>query len=210
MVAYGGYSFPVGPIPGVGEIVLTSHAMVFAYLDRPFRFFLEPIVRCLDYVEAHYNYDEIDMIGLSGGGWTTTVYAALDQRIKRSFPIAGSVPNYLRVGFEGLGDEEQDDPGFYSIANYCELYVMGSYGADRGQLQILNRYDSCCFYGTRHTNWVDSVQQAVSKLGLGKYEFRSGRNTFRAQNFPIRALDRAGFNPAESGRRKSPDRTHLS
>ena len=171
MVAYDGYSFPVGPIPGVGSIILSSHQMIFSYLDRPFRFFLEPIVRCLDYVDAHYHYDQIDMIGLSGGGWTTTVYAALDPRIKRSFPVAGSVPNYLRIGLEGLGDEEQDDPGFYSIANYCELYVMGSYGANRSQTQILNRYDPCCFYGTRHTNWVDSVEQAVSKLGLGKYEF---------------------------------------
>lgn len=31
-------------------------------------------------------------MGKSGGGWTTTVSAALDPRIRVSFPIAGSIP----------------------------------------------------------------------------------------------------------------------
>ena len=31
------------------------------------------------------------MIGLSGGGWSTTVAAALDPRIGLSLPVAGSV-----------------------------------------------------------------------------------------------------------------------
>jgi hypothetical protein len=32
------------------------------------------------------------MLGLSGGGWSTTLAAAVDPRIQLSFPTAGSVP----------------------------------------------------------------------------------------------------------------------
>src|SRR5438552_10254744 len=156
---------PHGPqsveVPGVGTVTLDSHEKMFNYLDRPFRFFLEPLVVAMNYVEDHYTYESVYMTGLSGGGWTTTVYAALDSRVQRSYPVAGSAPNYLRVGYEGLGDAEQDEPGFYRIANYEELYVMGAHGENRAQLQILNRYDACCFYGLRHTNWVAKVRSKV-------------------------------------------------
>ena len=37
-------------------------------------------------------YKHIVMAGLSGGGWTTTISAAIDPRITLSMPIAGSMP----------------------------------------------------------------------------------------------------------------------
>jgi PhoPQ-activated pathogenicity-related protein len=37
-------------------------------------------------------YKHIVMAGLSGGGWTTTIAAAIDPRIQLSIPIAGSIP----------------------------------------------------------------------------------------------------------------------
>lgn len=54
------------------------------------RFFIEPVVLAVNYAKA-LGYDEIVMLGLSGGGWTTTVSAAVDSRIKLSIPVAGSV-----------------------------------------------------------------------------------------------------------------------
>jgi hypothetical protein len=165
------YPRPTVTVAGQGEVTLNDHCDLFRYLDRPYRFFVEPIVVALNYVEDQYQYKRVFMTGFSGGGWTTTVYAALDERITGSFPVAGSIPNYLRVGHEGLGDCEQDDSGFYRIANYKELYVMGAYGHNRMQGQILNRYDACCFYGTRQSNWVDEVQGSLQTLGQGKYEF---------------------------------------
>ena len=36
------------------------------------------------------------MIGLSGGGWTTTVAAAIDPRVGLSIPVAGSLPFDMR------------------------------------------------------------------------------------------------------------------
>src|SRR5262245_45923582 len=50
--------------------------------------FLEPVLVCLRYLKTKAAadefpaYEDFSMIGLSGGGWTTTVYAALDPTIR--------------------------------------------------------------------------------------------------------------------------------
>ena len=164
-----------GPLPTVSTspgslITISSHVDMFTYLERPYRFFLEPIAVALNYVQDQYGYKNIYMTGLSGGGWTTTIYSALDTRIERSFPVAGSVPMYLR---SGAVEAEETDPGFYQTALYEDFYVMGAYGERRAQLQINNRYDPCCFYGTNYVYWVDDVKSTVQQLGAGTYDFLS-------------------------------------
>ena len=47
------------------------------------------------------------MIGISGGGWTTTVYPAIDTRISESFSVAGSLPLSLRNTIEDNGRGRQ-------------------------------------------------------------------------------------------------------
>jgi hypothetical protein len=116
----------------------------------PLKWFLEPIAVSLNYLRTRSTadgfpqYQEYDFVGLSGGGWTATVYAAIDPSIKVSIPVSGSIPLYLRSG-GSIGDAEQTVDSFYSIAGYPDLYVLGAYGADRRQIQVLNRGDNCCF-----------------------------------------------------------------
>jgi hypothetical protein len=108
-------------------------------------YFLEPTAKGLNYASQHYpSYLDFNMVGLSGGGWTTTVYAAIDPRIKVSVPVAGSIPLYLRSSSYSH-DEEQFLAAFYGIAGYPDLYLLGSYGPGRKQMQVLNLHDPCCF-----------------------------------------------------------------
>ena len=121
----------------------------FTGTGSPLKYFLEPTAISLNYLKREYLYKEISMLGLSGGGWTTTVYAAIDPTIRFSIPVAGSIPLYLRyTGYNH--DKEQYLPAFYRIAGYPDLYVLGSYGPGRRQIQILNRYDNCCFGENQH------------------------------------------------------------
>ena len=127
------------------------------------KFFMEPIARTINYlVKHHTDLEEIDMVGLSGGGWTTTLYAAIDPRIVKSFPVAGTLPLYLR-GDHYNHDLEQYFSPLYKMAGYKDLYVLGAAGAGRMQVQILNRYDDCCFGEKQHTvgppSYLDSVRQ---------------------------------------------------
>jgi len=139
-----------------------AHNNMFANIatpGSPMKFFLEPVAAFLNYLKTKSVagsfpvYQNFSMVGLSGGGWTTTVYAAVDPRIDFSFPVAGTIPLYLRSG-GSIGDTEQTLASFYQIAGYPDLYILGSYGVGRKQVQILNRYDDCCFGVGQH-----SVQQ---------------------------------------------------
>jgi hypothetical protein len=153
------------------------------------KFFLEPVAVVLNYLETQSQtddfpiYKDFSMTGLSGGGWTTAVYSALDPRIKLSVHVAGSIPLSLRSGFS-IGDEEQTHEDFYNIAGYTDLYVLGAYGFDRREVQVLIRHDNCCFgeplgeYDATATgmSWDDAlrsyeseVRQRLSQLQAGSF-----------------------------------------
>ena len=114
------------------------------------RFFLEPEIVSLNYLLKNNSYENVNMVGLSGGGWTTNLLSAIDDRIKYSFSIAGSMPIYYR--FSGsMGDVEQFLPELYrDIAGFPDLYILGAFGKGRKQVQILNRNDDCCFGQKQH------------------------------------------------------------
>jgi hypothetical protein len=153
----------------------------------PIKYFLEPVAASLNYLKTHDQSDRFPkyrafhMAGLSGGGWTTTIYAAIDPTIRCSFPVAGSIPLYLRAG-GSVGDREQFEPGFYRLAGYPDLYVLGAAGPDRKQVQILVRRDDCCFGQSQHDmkaagmeyaeamrQYEQSVQSALKSVGPGSF-----------------------------------------
>jgi hypothetical protein len=158
----------------LGKIGLTSHQRMSFLLPKkghPIKYFIEPVVTTLNYLEDKLNYSSVSMVGLSGGGWTTTLAAAVDTRITKSFPVAGSYPIYIQSRLEEDGyTYEYMVPELYSIANYLELYILGAYGLDRKQLQILNRYDPCCFAGIESETYKYIVKKRVYQLGVGEYD----------------------------------------
>lgn len=134
----------------------------------PIAYFLEPVLATLNYVALRYAHGASGMTGYSGGGWTTTLYAAIDERISRSYPVADTLPIDLREPRD-WGDYEQTLPALYRIATYPELYILGSFGEGRGQLQVLNKYDPCCFAGERHRGYEKAVQSRLALLGSGSF-----------------------------------------
>ncbi len=140
---------------------------------HPVKFFLEPIIRTLNYL-VESNHSSFSMVGISGGGWTTTLIAAIDPRIQKSFPVAGTYPIYLRSDAQrDWGDYEQNVPEIYRTVNYPELYILGSFGHNRKQLQLLNQFDSCCFAGPKWETYKDLVRQKVFSLGKGEFDLFS-------------------------------------
>ena len=157
------------------------------------KWFVEPIAVSLNYVSTQGvpddfpHYRDFSMTGLSGGGWTTTLYAAIDPRITTSIPIAGSVPLYLRSA-ESLGDDEQLLPDLYSIAGYLDLYALGAAGAGRHQTQVLNRNDNCCFGeraymydAARHGAWDEAMRTAERAVDGRLAAMGSAGGTFRLE-----------------------------
>ncbi|HEY2881721.1 MAG TPA: hypothetical protein VGJ15_04795 [Pirellulales bacterium] len=155
-----------------GNLKLTSHdqmKLLDPKVGHPVKFFIEPVVGFLNYA-AQLGYQQISMLGMSGGGWTTIVAAAVETRIKTSMHVAGAYPMFLRVGRDDWGDWEQTVPEFYREANYLELFILGAHGPGRMQCQIVNRYDPTCFAGDGWKTYAVNVQEHVAALGEGVWD----------------------------------------
>ncbi|MFN0103629.1 MAG: SGNH/GDSL hydrolase family protein [Bryobacteraceae bacterium] len=176
-----GYAVLIAYMPHMrpGDCQTVSHAELFNLnlnAGSALKFFLEPVAVSLNLLKPKYK--EIHMAGLSGGGWTTTLLAAVDPAIRTSFPVAGSIPLYLRTG-GSVGDKEQYIDEFYKIAGYPDLYFLGAHGRGRKQVQILNRRDNCCFGEAQHKGtdyepamreYEKRVQQALGSSGSFRLE----------------------------------------
>lgn len=143
----------------------THNAM--AGLSRPLRPFLAPIAVGLNYALKHNNYESVSMTGLSGGGWTTAMYSAMDTRIESSYPVAGSIPLQYRTNKRDRGDFEQEGLPIYRTISYEDIYAMGAAG--RRQLAIYNLNDECCFAGYTFRKFLPAVRSAVRSAGGGSY-----------------------------------------
>ena len=134
------------------------------------KFFIHPIQVNMNFLEEEYDFERYSIVGLSGGGWTSVVYSAIDDRITDSVSVAGSIPFYLRVNERDIGDYEQTNIDLYKITNYLELYVLGAYGDGRQHVQIFNKNDSCCFSGTAYETYEFVVKDKISQLGKGNFQ----------------------------------------
>ena len=165
---------PTVELENLGHVKFFKHNQLVLLESDDFSsmtYFFSPVNTTLNYVENNFTFDEYSMVGISGGGWVTTVYSAIDDRITKSFSVADSLPFSLRNTEADVGDYEQFNPKFYAIAYYLELYVMSSFGENQKHTQIINEYDPCCFSGNYEENsYPDLVNQFLLNNGPGNFE----------------------------------------
>jgi hypothetical protein len=171
---------PIVDIPRLGRVQLPGYLHFHLYYvenlieqGAVLKLFIEPVVVALNYADT-LGFADYAMIGISGGGWTTHLVAAVDTRIIRSYPVAGSQPEFVR--FEGryaltdLMAYVQLLPGVFPQVNYLELYILGAYGQGRKEMMVINQFDPCCFGGLRYLSWYDAVLERMDRLGAGEFE----------------------------------------
>jgi|GEM_PF-2043438 len=139
---------------------------------NPLKFFFEPITRSLNYILDNQPYDEVSMIGVSGGGWITVLYASMDTRIKSSYSVAGTLPSFLKgppCGNGYLGDYEQAATEIPDTLSRLDLYIMCSHGEGRKHVQIINQFDPCCNGGILYQVYRDIVEDRVNCMHSGQF-----------------------------------------
>lgn len=164
---------PIIDHPQFGQMKLISHNQLkFVETDNftPLSYFLKPPIVSLNYIQENFTFDSINMVGLSGGGWTTLMVSAIDTRLDQSFSIAGSYPIFLRTDVKNFGDYEQTNIKLYEIANYLDLYTIASYGENRKFIQIFNKFDPCCFDGDSYLAYEDDIKNNILNLKSGYFD----------------------------------------
>jgi len=149
-----------------------NHNRLFSdgHYSFPLSLFFKPLISSLNYLNRS-SFTEIYMCGLSGGGWVTSVYPAIDSSIVYSFPIAGAWPKAVRNLYYPSGDYEQTYPPLFNMLDTHELLTLGCLAPPRHVLQINNRYDNCCFGGVNgHLYYVDSIKKSLAGTG-GVFDF---------------------------------------
>jgi hypothetical protein len=200
---------PVVELERMGKFQLTFHdqfKLLKMKSGHPVQLFLTPVAVIVNYAQSH-GYDAVFMTGVSGGGWTTTMYAAVDPRISRSYPTAGTLPLHLRADRKRTnsaqrpadwGDYEQTIPELQSIANYLDLYILGSVGEHRKQLQIVNKNDPCCFGGEAYKAYETVVNDRVGAAGSGSFAvFLDVKNTNHSVSAEAMKVILADINSAQ-------------
>jgi|EP01047_Picozoa_sp_COSAG01_P051541 hypothetical protein len=118
------------------------------------------------------------MVGLSGGGWSTTLASALDKRIGLSFPVAGSVPFGMRENspwHDGGDFEQARSRTIYGACDYECMYTLAGLEEGRVQVQLLHEADSCCFRsGPRHPAIISYNQEVAQRLDAAAAKNGSG------------------------------------
>ena len=163
---------PIVEIDGLGKMKLISHQQLDLLKTNnfnPMSLFLDPIQINLTFLHKEYAFQQYSMIGISGGGWTTVIYSAIDERISDSFSVAGSMPFYLRVNDRDMGDYEQTNVDLYQNVNYLEFYVLSGYGEGSKHIQIFNKNDPCCFSGNGYETYEFIIKDKISQLGNGDF-----------------------------------------
>lgn len=147
--------------------------------STPIRYFMDPpIVGITWAISRNGSYSKIGMAGLSGGGWTTVMAAAIDTRITHSYSVAGTMPMHIRAGNAGdLGDWEQSGSDWLGIADYMDLYILGALEPNRRSMQIWNTADSCCFLAGLSYAFTNQLKGIASRMGVTGMEFKISSTT---------------------------------
>ncbi|MFN2100903.1 hypothetical protein [Altererythrobacter sp. MF3-039] len=104
-------------------------------------------------------YDNIRMIGISGGGWSAVMLTAMMPEIERAVSWAGGLPHEYRLNPRQFGDFEQRG-SFYDKVSYWQIYGMGG---DRLTL-VFNSADDCCFSDPEASAFKRAAGGAVNVL----------------------------------------------
>ena len=133
--------------------------------------------KALDVALEHPNAnpEKVAVAGLSGGGWQTIFFSALDTRVKLANPVAGYSSFLTRARYPSdLGDSEQTPNDLATLADYTHLTALLS---DRALLLTKNAEDKCCFAAPHALPPLKAAAEPKFKLlGREKY-FRTHINT---------------------------------
>lgn len=180
-------------MPAYGVNMLGSNAIRhnwFSQWSYPLRYYIEPCILTINYMRDQLGIQITDMHGMSGGGWTTAWIAALEPRLRWSFPSAGHSPCSLDQGhrFKGatcdpgeyIAPENLDSKSCnvyhweqragYLASDTTTLYTLGALESGRHLVSLHKLYDNCCYRGCGKEDAMRELRRRVNTHAMGNYD----------------------------------------
>lgn len=120
-----------------------------------FRHFTWPTIAAINHFESSYN--NIYLMGFSGGGMTTLWAGSIDTRPAGVFPMAGFVPDYYAgsAGGAGPGDGEQELGTVYSKASRLGMCALAA-----------ESWCRCCWNFNDTVIWLPAAEGTITETAV--------------------------------------------
>lgn len=128
-----------------------NHGSFEAYKDKkkpakkPLSLMLSGNYYLIKYIIKKFKYTKTTLLGFSGGGWYVTLLGAIDDKIKNTISVAGTIPLIFKGNSRYLGDWEQHESDIYNISDYIDWYELCTLDKNlkstRKHVQIYNSHD---------------------------------------------------------------------
>jgi dienelactone hydrolase len=139
----------------------------------PVGLFLQPLKAVVDDIYRQHGEGAeltVMLMGFSGGGWTSLMYGALDERVHYVVGVAGGMPmsQWVRKRPTRPADFEQLDPQIFGAVRYED--IMPAAGS-RAAFYVYNQHDPCCFALRPDDPFLAYLRDAGAALGkpIGVY-----------------------------------------
>ena len=131
--------------------------------------------------EGGEKYDEVYMLGISGGGWSTVMLSSLIPDIQKSFSFSGSLPLNFRIAHtSNYGEWEDIDASIWKNFDYWHFYFLSLFDKtntqNREQHLIFNDKDECCYSGNAALSFK-SVVDSINIKGLKATIVKNNKHT---------------------------------
>lgn len=170
--------------PTVTTVGVGGHnEMITGGLDRVgyccLKLFFFDKIEALNYLDANYSYTDYYATGCSGGGYTTTMIMAMEERFSRGVHVRGWKP-YIFCDFtdEALNLRDFEQYGGLATSgarvedffvNTCTMFdIIAMAGSNNRTNYYSHHYaDSCCFTKFTYNLWKDYYKSYLSSLSCG-------------------------------------------
>lgn len=147
----------------------------------PIQLYLFSAIEGLNYLDDNYSYSNYYAIGISGGAWSLSLLAALDNRLKKTFCVRGVKPRSFKVSPDTTVEPDYEQGGtptsqsncgsrvfsLYTDYSYMDIILMAM--SDSRTLEILTHPDDPEELGGYTYNiWKETMEQKATNIG-GEY-----------------------------------------
>lgn len=175
-------------IDNIGFVKLDDHNK-YKYLDRnedssALKYFVEPVIYSINHLTNTKKFEEISLVGISGGARTIDLVSAIDERTKNSFSIAGPLPLelenfiyckgnfYTNIVPYNSNHYEYHNEELLNIISVYDQFILSSYSPNkiRTYHQIRLSHESQHHYcDDRYKLYENLIKDSLSKLESGYF-----------------------------------------